>query len=490
MTLRIKLFAVIFVFVVALLLVVVLTSLASERERSSRERELRTALLEFAASLSSPGERVERTALFRDATLHPRVRAIAVYSVPDAAATDPVRERAWGPFGADPELAARAERAVRAAARTGETQVEGASAAVPTLVPRGSLAPGARPVASVVFVELRSEDFRGAGLSRASYVAILVAGTLLVLATWVLLDRLVVRPLREVVEAAGRVAVGDYSRPVPETGRDDEIARVIESFNAMMVDLDRVQGRLKDQMGDVLAVARRTQDSLVIAQRLAATGRLAAGIAHEVNNPLAGMLEAVRALQTREMPPAKREEYLALVEDGLRRVQATVSRILQFTPHNVAPRPIAMSEIVGPALALARHRAEELGVRVTVEGADEPAQVFGDPYELQQAVLNVILNALDALQDAARGEPALLLRTTADDRDVRLLVRDNGTGIREEDLPRVFDLFFTTKEPGKGTGLGLATAHKILTDHDGRMDLRSRPGEGVEIEFTLPRIRD
>jgi len=178
------------------------------------------------------------------------------------------------------------------------------------------------------------------------------------------------------------------------------------------------------------------------------------------------------------------------VEEGLRRIQATVSRILQFTPHKVAPRPVTIDEIVRPALGLARHRVERLGVEVTVEGGDETAQVFGDAYELQQAVLNVVLNALDALEESGREHPRIDFRTTADDREVHLAVRDNGTGIREEDLPRVFDLFFTTKDPGKGTGLGLATAHKILTDHGGRLELRSQPGDGVEVEFTLPRLRD
>jgi signal transduction histidine kinase len=344
-------------------------------------------------------------------------------------------------------------------------------------------------VSAVVFVELRTDEIlQPVVVGRLTWAAIVVAGLILLLVTWLLVDRVVARPLRHVVDAAGRVAAGDYSIAVPESGRDDEIERVIGAFNRMMVDLDRLQGRMKAQMGDVLAEARRTQDSLVIAQRLAATGRLAAGIAHEVNNPLAGMLEAVHALRTREMPAPKRDEYLELVEEGLRRIQATVSRILQFTPHKVSPRPMTMDEIVRPVLALARHRIERQRVEVTVEGSDVSAQFFGDPYELQQAVLNVVLNALDALEESHGAKPSLGLRTSADEREVRLVVRDNGPGIQEEDLARVFDLFFTTKDPGKGTGLGLATAHKILTDHGGRIELRSRPGHGTEAEFTLPRF--
>jgi C4-dicarboxylate-specific signal transduction histidine kinase len=246
---------------------------------------------------------------------------------------------------------------------------------------------------------------------------------------------------------------------------------------------------MRDRTQDALLTARKTQDSLVIAQRLASTGRLAAGIAHEVNNPLAGMLNAVHALRTKELTPAKRDEYLEIVEDGLHRVQATVAKILQFTPHKVAPRPVAIDEVVRPVLALARHRLEREEVEVATVAAGEGGVVFGDPYELQQALLNVVLNALDALEEAHRETPRIEIRTTVGDDEVQLVVSDNGVGMKDEDVPRAFDLFFTTKEPGKGTGLGLATAHKILTDHGGRVELRPRGADGMDVAFVLPRFR-
>ncbi len=488
MSLRTKLFLSIAVTLSVLLGVLVVLTFIQQQARTSAERELRGDLLEFAVDLCAPADLVPSSALVRGERTHPRVRAVSVYAGPFQAGTPLRAERSWGPFDTDPALAERALRMVDAAWRTGETQIEGASAAVPSRR-GGATADASSRVSAVVFLQLREDAVQDAvEVARATYVSIVLAGALLLVVTWFIVDRVVARPLHAVAEAAGRVAAGDYGTPVPESGRDDEIERVVESFNSMMVDLDRLQGRMKAQMGDVLAEARRTQDSLVIAQRLAATGRLAAGIAHEVNNPLAGMLAAVHSLRTREMPEAKRGEYLELVEEGLRRIEATVSRILQFTPHKVAPRPMTMDEIVRPVLALARHRVERQGVVVTVDNGEEPAMVYGDPYELQQAILNVVLNALDALEDAGSKAPALHFRTTANDRDVRLVVSDNGPGISAEDLARAFDLFFTTKEPGKGTGLGLATANKILTDHGGRIELRSKPGQGTEAEFSLPRF--
>jgi signal transduction histidine kinase len=200
------------------------------------------------------------------------------------------------------------------------------------------------------------------------------------------------------------------------------------------------------------------------------------------------MLNAVHALRTKDMPPPKEDEYLEIVEDGLRRIQATVAKILQFTPHKVAPRAVDVNDVVRPVLALARHRIEKEEVEVVATPSDAPAVVFGDPYELQQALLNVVLNALDALEEAHRETPRVEVRASVVDDEVRLLVRDNGVGMKDEDVPRAFDLFFTTKDPGKGTGLGLATAAKILSDHGGRIELRPRGGEGMDVEFVLPRF--
>jgi signal transduction histidine kinase len=319
---------------------------------------------------------------------------------------------------------------------------------------------------------------------------IVASGLVLLLGTWVIVDRVVARPLRDVVRGAQRVADGQYGEPVAHSGADDEIQKVVESFNAMMLELGMLHERMQDRIGEALRRAHRTQESLVIAQRLAATGTLAAGIAHEVNNPLGGMLNAVRALRTKEMTAERRQEYLELVEDGLKRIEATVAKILRFTPHKVSPQAVDLADVVRPALALVGHRLEREGVEVDVVPPSEPAMVFGDFYELQQALLNVMINALDAIAEADRDDPRLRITVEHDDEEVVLRVADNGTGMDPEDVPRAFDLFFTTKEQGKGSGLGLATVHKILDDHGGRVVLTPHPGEGMEVAFVLPRLAD
>lgn len=500
-SLRFKLFGAIGAILCVVLGVVVTLTLIQEQQRAAQVRALEGTVLTFAASLASPAELVRTSALVRgESETHPAVRGVAIF---ERGPAEPRITREWGRVLASDTWAKVGPTLVAEAFLTGRAQraAGGLAQAIPTRPP-GDSAPPAERVSKVVWVELRATTGTDpVRVSRLQFVLIVGAGVVLLLTAWWILERVVVRPLREIEAAAARVAVGDYGTPVPQSGGDDEMQRVIGSFNRMMVDLDDLQGRLKGEVGDALARARQTQDSLVVAQRLAATGRLAAGIAHEVNNPLAGLLNAVHSLRTKDMPPAKREEYLELIDEGLRRIQATVAKILQFRPHKVAPRPVAVDEIVRPVLGLARHRLEKLGVAAVVEG-DGAVRVFGDPYELQQALLNIVLNALDATEEAGRPSPRLTIQVlTAESAaggsgvgrdvapgEVQIVVRDDGTGMKDEDVARAFDLFFTTKEPGKGTGLGLAMVHKIVTDHGGRIRLQSRGAEGLDVEITLPRF--
>jgi signal transduction histidine kinase len=450
--------------------------------------ELRKSVLRFASAAATAvaEEGMQDTLLFeRKDVLARDLRSVAIFNRrPDGAIE---RDHAWGAIRAD---AAGAERAALLAARVFRTGAPASAGGCVAVASRAADSPGpdAAVPGAVVYLEVEPLLDDPVEVSRASFLVIVGAGLVLLVVTWFIVDRVVARPLGEVTAGARRVAAGDYGTPVPQSGAQDEIQTVVSAFNSMMVEMGALQGRMRERTQQALLETRKTQDSLVIAQRLASTGRLAAGIAHEVNNPLAGMLNAVHSLRTKDMTPAKREEYLEIVEDGLRRIQVTVSKILQFTPHKVAPQPVDLADVVRPVLALARHRIEKEEVGVAVEPPAEPAVVFGDPYELQQALLNVVLNALDALAEAHREAPRIEIVTAIEGSEIRLRVRDNGTGMKEDDLPRAFDLFFTTKEPGKGTGLGLATAHKILIDHGGRVELRSRGPEGMDVEFVLPRL--
>ncbi len=322
---------------------------------------------------------------------------------------------------------------------------------------------------------------------RRVYVVLLLGAALSVVITTVLLDRWVLRGLDHIAAGARRVAAGDFSTPVPlRRHAGDEIDAVAAAFNGMMGEVGAFREDLQARVGDAVRKMRAAERNLVTAQRLAAVGTLAAGIAHDINNPLGGMMNAVRALARDDLGPEKRKEYLELVEDGLDRVAHTVQRVLQFSPHQVAPRACDLAAVADRALALGRHRVEGAGAAVRVEMEPGGLPVFGDPYELQQAVLNLVVNAADAVAATGRGSGNVVIRGERQGTDIRLSVEDDGVGMTEEQAAKAFDLFFTTKGVGEGTGLGLSIVHTIVSSHGGRVELRSTPGAGTTATIVLP----
>jgi signal transduction histidine kinase len=327
-----------------------------------------------------------------------------------------------------------------------------------------------------------------------TFYVVLLGGLLVVtLVAWRLLSLLVVTPLAALASAADRMAGGDGDARVPTTGAGDEFDRTAQAFNRMAKEVSEYQGQLEERVLQALSRIQKAEQHLAIAQRLAATGKLASGIAHEINNPLGGMRNAVRALARGDLDPAKTAEYLSLVQDGLARVEDTVKKVLTFTPRAVKPQPTDLADVVRKAAALAKHRTDKKEVlleeRLPAAGT---VTVFGDPHELQQVALNLLLNAADAVPGASRrgrgpGEGRVEVEVKTEGDQALLRVSDDGVGMTPEVQAQCFDLFFTTKEVGEGTGLGLAVVHNIVSNHGGRIELESAPGRGTTFRVYLPR---
>ncbi|MEN8150502.1 MAG: HAMP domain-containing sensor histidine kinase [Planctomycetota bacterium] len=356
--------------------------------------------------------------------------------------------------------------------------IDGNSFAVPDRTDLGPPAPGG------FYFTLDIPSFMPHEPLQKVYIFTLIGIVAIIVVIYYVISRTVIRPLERLHRATRRVANGDYSRPVPESGREDELDTLIETFNSMMVDLGNFRKHLQVRVDEAQSHARQAEKTLVIAQRLAATGKLASGIAHEVNNPLGGMMNAARRLLREAPDDPKRVEYLNLISEGLQRVQETVKKILQFTPHKVAPQPVEIATVLRRALALASHRIEKEGTDVVVD-LPAKARVFGDPFELQQVFLNLLINALDAIAETGN-DGEIAIRGVPEDGLLRILIQDNGIGLRTEDISQVFDLFFTTKEVGEGTGLGLSIAHNVIQNHGGSLRLSGEPGKGAEVEIVLP----
>lgn len=219
-------------------------------------------------------------------------------------------------------------------------------------------------------------------------------------------------------------------------------------------------------------------------QRLASLGFMLAGVCHEVSNPLSAIYSMVQILRSkRGVTPETVEKGLALIGSNIARVLAITRKLGDFSRvTGDAPAPVAIDDAVETATALLRHSSCGLAVGVDYRGAPGVA-VLARPGQLQQVVLNILLNAAQAMQGAGRIEAEARLRG---DGVVALSVRDTGPGIPAEHIARVFDPFFTTKQPGEGTGLGLAISYEIAHELGGTIRASNHPQGGACFEVLVP----
>jgi signal transduction histidine kinase len=314
-----------------------------------------------------------------------------------------------------------------------------------------------------------------------------------------------VRPLERLAAAARAIAAGDLSAQAPVEGTR-EAAELAQAFNAMTEALARRSEALEKavaELRDSNRSLRTARAGLDRAERLAAVGRLAAGVAHEVGNPM-GALLAFLDLAARDAGlPAGSREHLARAQREGERVRAILRQLLDFSsPPRAARVPVALSRLCEETAALVRAQRRYAGIRIEVVAEGEPPPALADPSGVAQILLNLLLNAADALcpvgpdarirvrvraaadrvrtRDADRAPAAARRRGDA----VECIVEDNGPGIAEEDRERVFDPFFTTKPPGEGTGLGLSNAARFAEEFGGSLEL-SPPGEQGGASFVL-----
>jgi two-component system NtrC family sensor kinase len=308
--------------------------------------------------------------------------------------------------------------------------------------------------------------------------------------------RLVHRPLAAVLHTMARASAGDLAARAPRL-RADEIGAVAEGLNGMLDrmagfnetlqrEIERSTAELRSANLELLAAAQRlfaARRELAQGQRLALAGQMAASVAHEVGTPLnviSGYVQMLRAKQEEGSPDAER---LRTIQDQIARVTAIVQSLLDRTRRpDLVLRPCAPGAILEGLAELVRPSLVGRGIALGVEITPGLPAVGADRAQLEQALLNLVTNAVDAMPEGGR----LSLAARPDGAGVSLVVGDSGAGIPPEDLPRVFEPLYTTKPPGKGTGLGLPILREIVTAHGGTVRLESRAGEGTVAVVSLP----
>jgi two-component system NtrC family sensor kinase len=302
----------------------------------------------------------------------------------------------------------------------------------------------------------------------------------------------------------------------PRDVLEQEFSRVFESGEIERIEQETTTGRGEirhwliskipmwadptGQVSHVITVGEEVTDrveanrAVARAEKLAAVGRLAAGVVHEINNPLATISACAESLESRlkegafDNSPMVEDlrDYLGLIRSEAFRCKSITNGLLDFSRARAADHStVDLADVIRSATRLLAHQQRKSAVEFRLDIAEDLQPVSGDPGQLQQVVIALATNALDAM--VISGVLTIVAKTQGD--KVVVEVSDDGVGISPENLPKIFEPFFTTKEIGKGTGLGLAVCYGILTEHGGSLDVQSTVGVGTTFTITLPAIK-
>jgi hypothetical protein len=346
-----------------------------------------------------------------------------------------------------------------------------------------------------------------------------------------LLSRVLVKPIKDLVQLTQKISEGDFSQRIEETSRN-EIGQLIGSFNRMVQKLGENQESLENYLESLESAnqqLKEAQEELIRTEKLASVGRFAAGVAHEVGSPLGAILGYTGILKKEGMDHKESKDYLKRIEKEIERINKIVRELLDFArPSKLEIRDVEINKIIDSTLSLLSYQKNFKDVRTKLDLQSDLPRIKGDESQLSQVFINIILNAIDAMpngghlqiktegyvvrhlyadrlhriypprrrsdpleSDYSRMRKADPLSTSSTkfskgERLVKVQISDTGSGIKKEDLENIFDPFFTTKAPDKGTGLGLSISLKIVESLGGEIRVESEVGKGTSFEVYFP----
>ncbi|MDA8082704.1 MAG: ATP-binding protein [Nitrospiraceae bacterium] len=308
-------------------------------------------------------------------------------------------------------------------------------------------------------------------LSTVQKIIALTTALLLVgFAVILLLSRRFINPITQLANTMAQ-ARGDYLDLMVDVKGHDELAVLGERFNGM---IERIR-----QANEEL---RKTNEKLVQSEKLASVGILAAGVAHEINNPLGGIFNCLQMLRQHGEHPSLREKYLSLLNEGLDKIETTVSKLLWMSRKaEHAPVDMNIKNSVNSVYAFLEYKMKK--GKVTFKNTvPEDLRFMFDVHDFQQLLLNLFINAIHAMKEGG----LLEVRGHREESMLTIEVSDSGCGIVSEDVGKIFDPFFTTKPVGEGTGLGLWLTYEIIKNYNGEIAVESEPGKGSRFIMRFP----
>ncbi len=346
-----------------------------------------------------------------------------------------------------------------------------------------------------------------------------------------LLSRVLVKPIKDLVRLSQKISEGDFSQRIEETSKN-EIGQLIGSFNRMTEKLKENRESLENYLESLESAnkqLKQAQEELIRTEKLASIGRFAAGVAHEVGNPLGAILGYVNILKKEGIDREEAKDYMKRIEGEIERINKIVRELLDFArPSKFEIREVKINKVIESTLSLLSYQKDFKNIETQLDLQSDLPLIKGDESQLSQVFINIFLNAIDAMPiggflqiqtrehvieyshddrthriyaprrkgDPAESDysylrkhrpfPAGLTKFSGGDRLVKARIADTGCGIKKEDLENIFDPFFTTKAPDKGTGLGLSISLKIVESLGGEIKVESEEGKGTAFEVYFP----
>ena len=346
-----------------------------------------------------------------------------------------------------------------------------------------------------------------------------------------LLSRVLVKPLKDLVRLTQKISDGDFNQTIEVTSTN-EIGQLITSFNRMIERLKENQENIKIHL-ESLELAnkklKQAQEELIRTEKLASIGRFAAGVAHEVGNPLGSILGYTSILAREEVTREETLDYLKRIEKEIERINRIVKELLNFArPSRLEIQEVEINRVIEDTLSLLSYQKSFKNIETRLTFQPNLPMIKGNESQLSQIFINIILNAIDAMPDGGvlgietvdcvvgsgrrddlehpyfsrrKDDPLetdyshlrspnpfsiLFTKFSKGDQLIKVKISDTGIGIKKEDLEKIFDPFFTTKDPDKGTGLGLSISLRIIESLGGEVKVRSEEGKGSVFEVYFP----
>jgi two-component system, NtrC family, sensor kinase len=282
---------------------------------------------------------------------------------------------------------------------------------------------------------------------------------------------------------------------------DNELHRLSAALNSMLRRISADKEKLRATVNSLEAAnleLKKAQKEIIRAEKLASVGRLSAGIAHEIGNPIGIVMGYLELLKQKHIPDAEKKEYIYRTEEEIERINTIIRQLLEISrPSTAGLKVVSIHELIDDIAQVLNVQPLMSNIDLECCLAAQKDKVLADANQMRQVFLNLIINAADAISSAGKSDNgkltirSSLIKANADRQEearsfLKIMFIDNGPGIPEENISNIFDPFFTTKEPGKGTGLGLSVSFMIVEGFGGKMSVDSKIGEGTTMTLQLP----